>query len=178
MRLLKPFTSILPDALQPVALKDGTMLFVHRDTIRHRTCIITAEDLRGYSLSASDDYAAAVLPVDADIAHWIKANFPCEKPVRSIIVFGKEAAPICEETSFEAQDDKPVKALEKVNRILKDHFGQLVIREFNTEEERNAYYKGIDDGQNWVSMFNFDELQNNPFTEEEIKKQLKNQGKS
>lgn len=175
MKILKPFISILPDALQPVALDDGTLLFAHRDTIRNRTCIVTAEELHEYTLTESDDHAAAILPFETDITEWLKANFPCEKPTYSFTVFGKEAARKCDETKFETDGDKTVNALETIDNILKDNFGRLVIRKFNTEEERNAYYQGIEDGDGWEDSFNLDQLHDNPFTEEEIAKQIERQ---
>ena len=178
MKILKPFNAGAPDTYEPVALSDGTLFFIHRDNMRNRVCIIAAEDFRGYILTENDDYVTAVVSMDTDIAKWFKKNFPGEKPVRTIIVFGNEAAEKCEETSFEPRGDKPAGALKKVDRIINKTGGELVIREFNTEEERNAYYQGMNDADGWQGLFDFAELQDNPFTEEEITKQLKRQNKN
>lgn len=173
MKHLAPFGQKIK--IEPVVLNDSTLLFIHRDSGRERTCIVTPDELFGYIATGSDDFTACVLPLDADIDAWAQQNFACERtqiPIRSIILFGKEASCAWEDLCGEKDDEQITGALDEVNKILESASGELVIREFKTEEERNAYYRGMADADGWEGHTDFVLVYPNPFTEEDIQKHL------
>ena len=62
-----------------------------------------------------------------------------KKKFKVVVVFGEEA------TNAYGWDD-----YERMCRLLKQGDGTLMESEFDTEAERDAYIKGIDDAKGWI----------------------------
>ena len=83
--------TILGITLEPVALADGTLLFVHRNGADRCITIVAAQDIFHYLGSGSCDHALAVLPETASVEEWLSQNYP-EPTYPTNIIFGTHAS--------------------------------------------------------------------------------------
>lgn len=167
MRHLKPIR-IVGLALEPVALDDGTLLFLHRrtDTALTGIAVIPAENIHEYALTENMEYAAMTIPFDDDIENALHKAFP-EKGVDTNFIFGERATRDYEDGELFDNDEelldedgepldndnerKPHTLAEYENATAM-HEGQFVHRTWSTKAEADAYMQGINDMYDWLGF--------------------------
>lgn len=165
MKHLKPVT-IKEIVLEPIALADGTLLFFNRDEAASRIGVVTTENLYSYIASLDDDFVSAILPLEHDIDAWIHENFP-EPTFDTHVIFGERAVRDYLDGDLDAEkypDYDPfdqtagsgAHSLEHIESFAGNHDGVLVSRSFSTEEERTAYFLGLDDNDGWGDSYSID----------------------
>lgn len=150
MRHLKPIY-IGGLTLEPVALDDGTLLFLHRRTNNALTgiAVIPADDINDYTLTVSTKYAAMTIPFDEDIEGALQKAFP-EKGVDTNFIFGKRASRDYNDGElFDNDDGRKPYTLAEYKDAAARHEGQFVHRTWSTKAEADAYRQGIDDMYDW-----------------------------
>lgn len=147
--------------LEPVALDDGTLLFLHRRTNYALTgiAVIPADDINDYTLTVSTKYATMTIPFDEDIEGALHKAFP-EKGIDTNFIFGSQAArayddgelfPEDNDEDDEDDEDTPRKShsLAEYDAAAANHEGQFVHHTWSTKAEADAYQQGIDDMFDW-----------------------------
>ena len=151
MRHLKPIL-IGGLALEPVALDDGTLLFLHRraDNAVTGIAVIPADDIYEYALTGNIEYAAKTIHFDEDIENALHKAFP-EKGVDTNFIFGERASRDYDDGDlFDDDGERKPHTLTEYKAAAAMHDGQFVHRTWSTKAEVDAYQQGIDDMFDWL----------------------------
>lgn len=163
MRHHKPIR-IVGRALEPVALDDGTLLFLHRRTDAALTgiAVIPADDIYEYALAGNMEYATMTIPYDEDIDCALQKAFP-EKRTHTNIIFGERATRAYgnkelfggyEDGGKNGNADHTAKEYkDSVNNLD----GEFIRHAWRTEAEANAYMLGIHEMNGWQDYIAVDD---------------------